>query len=60
MSYYIAAGSMNIGVTYCSNKVINECNRNLISSYKKSGVIFFMLKNITKSEYIRSYEKFRM
>jgi len=50
MSNYIAAGSMDTGVTYCSYKVINECKRNMAHSYKNGGVIFFHLKNIREKQ----------
>ncbi len=46
MSNYIAAGSIDTPFTYCSDKVMNECNRDMVSSYKNSGVIFFNLKNM--------------
>jgi len=46
MSNYIAAGSIDTPFTCCSDKVMNECNRNMVSSYKNSGLIFFNLKNI--------------
>jgi len=54
MSEYIAVGTIDTGFTYCINKVKNECNRNIVSSYKNSGIVFFNLKNMREkqSEYM--------
>ncbi|MCC8462842.1 MAG: glycosyltransferase family 8 protein [Rickettsia endosymbiont of Ecitomorpha arachnoides] len=50
MSNYIAAGSIDTGITYCNHKVIEECKRNLAHSYKNSGIVFLNLKNMREKQ----------
>lgn len=50
MSNYVDAGSIDTGVTYCSDKVMNECKRNMAHSYKNSGIVFFNLKNMREKQ----------
>ena len=50
MSDYIAAGSIDTGITYCSHKVTKECKRNIAHSYKNSGVVFLNLKNMQEKQ----------
>lgn len=50
MTNYIAAGSLDTTLTYCVLRINTECNRNINSSYKNSGIIYFNLNNMREKQ----------
>jgi len=50
MSNHIAAGVVDTALTYCVINTDNKCNRNINSSYKNSGILFFNLQNMREKQ----------
>lgn len=50
MDNYIAAGVMDLSLVHCKSNINLKCHKNMINSYKNSGVIFFNLENMKKKK----------